>query len=271
MGEDLLFTETEWTDALPGVVESMTEFLRPYRTAVYRDYGTHGEGWGSGSYVRIEGKIFIVTNHHVAAAREQQQILTHQFNGQEDIRRIAGNHVAYPAPLDLALIPVDIEVWSDPTNASKAIEIDQIALFHEPVQTELLTFTGFAGQRVTFHFDTLFAEATCYTAREIKLRHERRISSRFHFGIDYRPDLASCVIGGGGLPLPPGLSGSTVWDTGFVAAKMAGRQWSPEMAEVTGVIWGWTSGDACLIATRAEYLRSFLLEAPSRLGSNGAV
>ena len=75
MGEDLLFTETEWTDALPGVVESMTEFLRPYRTAVYRDYGTHGEGWGSGSYVRIEGKIFIVTNHHVAAAREQQQEL----------------------------------------------------------------------------------------------------------------------------------------------------------------------------------------------------
>jgi hypothetical protein len=29
---------------------------------------------------------------------------------------------------------------------------------------------------------------------------------------------------------------------------------------VTGVIWGWPSGHACLVATRAEFVRSFLLE-----------
>jgi len=271
MGGELLFTEEEWIDALPGVVEKMTEFLKPYRTAVYQDHGTHGEAWGSGSYVCINGKVFIVTNHHVASAREQQKILTHQFNGQEDIRRIRGNHVAYRAPLDLGLLPVDMEAWSDPRNASKAIETNQIALFHDPAQTELLTFTGFAGQNVKFHFNTLLAEATCYTSREIEPPPDGRVFPRFHFGMDYRPDLASCVIGSNVLPLPPGLSGSTVWDTGFVAAKTAGIQWTPEMAKVTGVIWGWTSGHACLIATRAEYLRSFVLEVPSKLGSNGGV
>jgi hypothetical protein len=64
-----------------------------------------------------------------------------------------------------------------------------------------------------------------------------------------------------------GLSGSTVWNTNFVAAKMDGIEWTPELAKVTGVVWGWPSGHACLVATRAEYLRSFLLgvhERPER-------
>jgi hypothetical protein len=83
--------------------------------------------------------------------------------------------------------------------------------------------------------------------------------------MDYRPELTSCVIGNDALPLPPGLSGLTVWNTGFVAAKMAGVPWTPELAKVTGVIWGWPSGHAGLVATRSEFLRSFLLEVPERI------
>jgi hypothetical protein len=82
--------------------------------------------------------------------------------------------------------------------------------------------------------------------------------------MDYRPDLAITVIGDTGLQMPPGLSGSTVWNTNFVAAKMDGIDWTPELAKVTGVVWGWPSGHACLVATRAEYLRSFLLGAHER-------
>jgi hypothetical protein len=67
------------------------------------------------------------------------------------------------------------------------------------------------------------------------------------------------VNGKDGLPLPPGLSGSTVWNTGFVAARIAGVPWTSALAKVTGVIWGWSSAHACLIATRAEFVRSFLL------------
>jgi hypothetical protein len=103
--------------------------------------------------------------------------------------------------------------------------------------------------------------ATCFTTREVDLPEDDRFDNRFHLGLDYRPDLATNVIGNKGLPLPPGLSGSTLWNTGFVEAKMAKRPWTPELAVVTGVIWGWPSGAGCLIATRAEYLRSFLLGA----------
>jgi hypothetical protein len=51
------------------------------------------------------------------------------------------------------------------------------------------------------------------------------------------------------------------WDTGFGKAKLMGQPWTPDMARVTGVVWGWPSGAGCLVATRAEYLRSFLLGA----------
>jgi hypothetical protein len=265
MSDKLLFTEKEWDAAMPGVVKAMTEYLRPYRTPIYKHYDTYGDGWGSGSYLRLGDKVFILTNEHVAAAREQGTVLTNQFDGQEDIRQIVGDHAAYPAPLDLALLPVDMAAWSESTNTSNAIEIEQISLAHDPVRGELLTLAGFAGQNVTFYFNTLFAQSTCYTAREIVLPADNRFSSRFHFGLDYRPDLAATVIGDTGLPLPPGLSGSTVWNTNFVVAKICEIEWTPELAKVTGVVWGWPSGYACLVATRAEYLRSFLLGAPCGL------
>jgi hypothetical protein len=267
MSGTLLFTEEEWNAAIPGVVKAMTDYLRPYRVAITEhkqddDGQNYGDGWGSGSFLRLGDKVYILTNQHVACTREEGRVLGYQFDGAEDIRRVVGNHAEFPNPLDVAVLAVDMKAWTDASNKSKAINVEQIALGHNLVQTELLTFTGFAGERTSFHFNTLFTEGTCFTAREIPLRQDARFSSRFHFGIDYRPNLASTVIGDKGLPLPPGLSGSTVWNTGFVAAKIAGVPWTPDMAKVTGIVWGWPSEHACLIATRAEFVRSFLLGAP---------
>ncbi|MBD3774168.1 MAG: trypsin-like peptidase domain-containing protein [Rhodobacteraceae bacterium] len=262
---ELLFTENEWNAAIPTVVEEMTAFLRPYRAAIYEHHAAngddqeHGTGWGSGSYLNLGDKVVVLTNEHVATVRHQGRTLAHQFDGQDDVRRIVGNHLEYPDPLDLALLPVDMNAWTDPSNQSRAIEIEQVALAHDPVPGEILTFTGFAGERVTFHFGTVLAQGTCYTAREVELPENDQFSSRFHFGIDYRPDLATDVIGRDGLPDPHGFSGAAVWNTNFVAAKMAGVQWTPGMAKVTGVLWGWPSSSGLLVATRAEYLRSFLL------------
>ena len=265
MTQSLLFTEAEWNAEMPRVVRKMTAYLRQYRVAVYEDHESHGAGWGSGSYLRLNGQVSILTNQHVACIRSDNRTLAYQFEGQDDIRRVVGDHCEYPAPLDLALLPVSIDAWSTSPHGSKAIEIDQISICHAPVETELLTFTGFSGSNLAFHFNTLLANGTCYTAREVELPQDDRFSPRFHFGIDYRPDLASTVIGDKSLPLPPGLSGSTVWNTGFVEARMRGITWTPEFAKVTGVVWGWPSNHGCLVATRAEYLRSFLLGAQGQL------
>lgn len=262
----LLFTETEWQAAMPTVVKDMTDFLSARRAPVFKDHSTHGEGWGSGSFLQLGGKVFILTNEHVADARTPNQDLASQLREQDAIWRIAGNHIQLPLPLDLALLPVPDSIGAT-MHESVAIGVEQIAIAHDPVEGELLAFTGFAGERVHFHFGTLFSEAICSTAREIPLPQDNWFSGRYHFGLDYRPDLAEDVIGTRGLPLPPGLSGSTVWNTRFVAAKMAGQRWTPDMAQVTGVVWGWPTDKGCVVATRAEYVRSFLLEAARELGT----
>jgi hypothetical protein len=262
---ELVFTKEEWDAAVPVVVAGVKSFLSTYRTPVFKDHGDYGEGWGSGSYIRLGEYRFVLTNEHVATVRRQGQLLGHQFLNQDDLYRIVGNQVDHAWPLDLALLPVSSEVWARKPHGSRTIDIERIALAHDPVPGELLTFTGFSGKATKFYFDTLLHEGTCYTAREIDVPEDSRFRSRYHFGLDYRPDLATQVGGKPGLQLPPGLSGSTVWNTRFVAAKMARQTWSPELAQVTGVVWGWHSSAGCLVVTRSEFLRSFLLGASRAL------
>jgi hypothetical protein len=192
--KNLLFTKAEWDAAIPNVVRDMTRFLSHRRAPVFEDHGDHGDGWGSGSFLQLGRRVFILTNEHVSTVRWSGRTLASQLLGQEDIWKIIDNHVERTSPLDLALLPVPDSVWAK-THNSTAITVDQIAIAHQPVVGELLAFTGFAGERVQFHFSTLLSEATCYVAREIELPPDPRFDTRFHFGIDYRPDLAEQVIG----------------------------------------------------------------------------
>lgn len=259
--DEPLFGEGEWDAAMEDLTRKMVAHLNPYRAAVYEDLGDDGRGWGSGSYIKLGGRNFILTNEHVANARRTGRQLIHQFAGRDDLFRITGDHIERTWPHDLALLPVDERAWSHGAHDSKTIDLDQISVAHAPVPGELFAFTGFAGERTDFYFGSLVSGATTSLAREKPLPPDDRFFPSFHFGIDYRPDEARDVIGREGLPLPPGLSGSTVWNTCFVEARMKGLAWSPEMAQVTGVVWGWPQEASLLVATRAEHLRSFLLEA----------
>jgi hypothetical protein len=245
---------------VPEIARRMHEHIWPYSVPVQKHMGDFGEGWGSGGYLRFTGRIYILTNEHVARPREANQPLSHQLAGSENVYMVSGDHLAKRWPLDLALIPVSPQAWDTPDNRSKAITPRLIALAHDPVPSELLTFAGFSGDRSDFYFGTLVTRGNSSTAREVTLPTEdSRFKSRFHFGIDYRPDLATNVVGTAGLPRRPGFSGSLVWDTGFVSCRLKGEDWTPDKARVTGIVWGWPSSNACLVATRAEYIRSFLL------------
>jgi hypothetical protein len=259
----LLFTEKEWNDAMPDLTKSMTDYLRPYRTGVFEHFTNDGdewgEGWGSGSYLRLGDTVHVLTNEHVSSVIRDGRKLAYQFDGQDDIRLFAGIYAEFSAPFDLGLLPVAMSAWDAVEHSSKAITVDQIALAHAPVKCEILAFSGFAGQEVSFNYNQLNSQCVCCLSKEIDVPEHPDINSRFHFALDYNPNLATSVSGNTGLPTPPGFSGSTVWDTGFVRAKMMNEQWTPEMARVTGVVWGWPSGASSIIATRAEYVRSFLL------------
>lgn len=255
----------DWSALCAQLTRDMTEYLKQYRTPVFKDLNDHGEGWGSGSFIEFNDHKYILTNEHVARVRHAGEKLGFRLQGKETLFGIQGNHVEQVSPWDLALLPVSEGAWQSVEHTSNTIQIDQISFAHMPVANEIFVFSGFSGERTAFHFSTLFFEATTSVAREVNLPADDRWSSRFHFGLDYRPDAATAVLGDRGLPAPPGFSGSTVWNTCFVEAKMNGIDWKPNLAQVTGVIWGWSSTNGFIVATRAEHVRSFLLGVPSLL------
>jgi hypothetical protein len=259
----LLFGKEEWEAALPTLTAEMTTYLKQYRTPLFIDHGDYGEEWGSGAFIELDGRKYILTNEHVARARDSKS-LGFRFDEQEDMPRVIGDHIEQGPPWDLALLPVSNEVWSAHDHRSALIQEDQIAFAHTSFPTEIFAISGFAGERTHFLFGEMQFESTTSLGREVSLTDHEEIDHRFHFGLDYRPDLATPVVGKQGLPKPPGLSGSTVWNTRFVEAKAHGLEWTPSLAKVAGVVWGWPSGQGALAATKAEHVRSFLLAAIAR-------
>lgn len=168
---------------------------------------------------------------------------------------------------------IDPAVWHLPAlqpHEAGAVPESRLAAAHAPVDNELLFFKGFAGEGSKFLFNTLLAGSTSYTGKAVPLPMGWG-DERFHFAIDYRPDLATSLDPGYGLPQPKGFSGSLVWNTNFVRAVTTGHEWKPEYAEVTGIVWGWPSSAACIIATRIEYVRSFLLHALEEMKAAGEI
>jgi len=249
---------------MPGLTTAMMAHLKQYRTPIFVDHGDHGEPWGSGSFIELDGRKYILTNEHVARVRASEK-LGFRLDEQEDMPRVIGNHSEQAWPWDLALLPVNDDAWSELNHRSALIQVDQIALAHTPFPSEVFAVAGFAGERTKFLFGEMHFESTTSLAREVKLADHKEIDHRFHFGIAYLPDLATAVAGKS-RHKPPGLSGSTVWNTCFVEARASGLEWTPSLAKVAGVVWGWPSGQGALAVTKAEHVRSFLLEAANQLG-----
>lgn len=256
-----LFTKEEWDAAVPDLTTAMMAYLKQYRTPIFVDHGDHGEPWGSGSFIELDGRKYILTNQHVANTPKQ---IGFRLDGQEDMPRISGNYVEQGWPWDLALLPVSDEIWSSLDHRSALIQVEQLALAHTPFPTEVFAVSGFAGERTKFLFGEMQFESTTSLAREAALAEHDEIDRRFHFGVDYLPDLVT-VVAGKGLPKPSGLSGSAIWNTCYVEAKAQGVEWTPSLAKVAGVVWGWPSGQGVLCVTKVEHVRSFLLAAIAKL------
>jgi S1-C subfamily serine protease len=71
----------------------MAVFLARNRTPVFKDQLDHGEGWGAGSFIEIDGSRYILTNEHVAVARNPDQQLGFQLADQGELFIGQGNHV----------------------------------------------------------------------------------------------------------------------------------------------------------------------------------
>lgn len=114
---------------------------------------------------------------------------------------------------------------------------------------------GYPGERSKSLHEHLITRSTPYTTQ-----HPEPMGDLDHpdtdFHVHYPRNLIKAIGGSeGDAPLPPGLSGSLVWNTRFVEVSAAGAVWTPECAKVTGILKRWIEKEELLVGTRVEKMR----------------
>jgi len=242
----------EWNQFCEDVTCNMIHHVKPFVSPVSKILSDeHGELVGSGSYVQAQSSRFLITNEHVAR-HAMSASLCHQFLNSDIMFRCTNKFVADVAPVDVAATLISDNSWSHCPHSSLCIPISRFAVSHNPVPNELFFIIGFSGERSSFHFGTLNSPGTPYLARECQVPAEYG-DPHYHFAIDYNTEYARQVPGPRReLPTPQGMSGSFVWNTRAQEAFQSSATWNPGMACVTGIVWGWPSSAASLLATRVE-------------------
>jgi hypothetical protein len=137
---------------------------------------------------------------------------------------------------------------------------------HDPADGEILFFQGFPGQNTSLNYEGVTAIPLAYATYEIESKEiiekfHTDFDMDFHFSIVYTSTDSVSMNDEDPLSKPPiakGLSGSLVWDTKYVECLRLGKKWSPELARVTGIIWGWDKKNEAIFATRIEHFLDFL-------------
>lgn len=252
--------EDPWEAAIRTVCNAMAQHTHPFSVAIHRVISDDlGEPCGTGSYLRLRGKVYILTNDHVAWY-VQGGGLSHQPRQDDFAHRIIHPFLSMPAPVDSAISRVDDESWNLATKS--AIPVSRIARLHSTAQHELLFVQGYPGERSRWSAfaNGPISRSVPYLTQEAPL--PVGLDPRLYFALHYNPEHAKAVDNKGShLPLPPGFSGSLVWSTNYV--KCQGQNWQPDQAVATGLVAMWGQGEHSdiILAVRIEVVRVLLLQA----------
>lgn len=266
--------DADWEIECGTVVRAMQSFVAPYVTPISKVISDdEGRLLGTGSYIEMLGQRLLITNEHNVKALETHS-LGLQLHGNDGVFKLHNSAPGLALPVDCAYSLISDHIWSTQAelqpHQARAVPGSRIAIAHMPVENELLFFRGYAGENSKFYFDTLLSTATSYLTRETPLLAGWG-NARFHFALHYPPTKAISLDPRFTLPVPKGFSGSLVWNTRYVECVTQGIPWSPEEAQVTGIVWGWPPETASILCTRVEYLRSFLTTALAVMQQRGEI
>lgn len=219
---------------------------------------------GTGTFVKLNGMPYIMTNEHVARVRLNNSVA--HFVGDDDrgVCRIINPFYCLTEPTDIAVSLVYDEVWK--IICKDLVPSRRMCTTFEPVPGEILFIHGYPGRHS--HFSAiasgLLTRTLPYGTMAVPLPNcPDKYDPDMHFAISYPMNmkLTDCDGNPKELPPPPGLSGSFVWDTGFVRCAKKSIPWFPQRSKPCGVIYAWDMDHQCLIGTKMEYVRTFLLQA----------
>lgn len=237
---------------------AMKAHCLPYVTPITRELSaTEGKLEGTGSYIEFSGKQLLITNEHVLREWKRHQF-AHQFNECEDVFSLDAPLGLESHPVDAGICEIPDAVWQARSHQSRVVPASRLAMRHEPLPGELLFFCGFPQQRSQFAFGYIVSRGTPLLTQELPSPAVNDVHSNY-FLMPYAPERALFAEAGGvALSMPPGLSGSLVWNTRRVECTTQNREWSPDLAQVTGMLCRWDPAISAVFAVRIEVLRGFL-------------
>lgn len=223
------------------------------------DSKTEGRLQGTGSYILWGGRRLLMTNEHILRNWRPQQF-GHQFQGCDKIFQLNKPLGLEGDPVDAAICVIADQLWEQHGSGAEAIPQKRIAERHEPMPGELLFLTGYPGARSGFAFETLFTPATRLLTQALPPEISVPGLHANYFSLVYAPGRGETVDPENGVPLslPPGLSGSLVWNTRRLERESQKKEWSPDLAQVTGMLCSWIDKSPIVVATRVEAVREFL-------------
>ena len=244
-----------WNSICDEVIERMKEHVEPCLSPIWKFKNQNDEmPHGTGAYIQNDNRRFLITNEHVAKYNSTKH-LTHSFYCSEKILVLDNIFLCEKSPIDVAISEIENTTWNNEAHCGQTISLSRFAEKHETVNGELLFFAGFSGQRSQTVFGEMISRGTPFLTQECPLNESVvEANSEYHFSIPYPPELARTLDTSVPLPYPHGFSGSLLWNTRRVECLEKKIEWDPSMAKVSGIIWGWPSAQACIIATKVEHI-----------------
>jgi len=239
---DYPMTGGEWESLCSFVRDEMSAYVSTVVTplSASQDF-QRGQALGTGNYVSLRGRPYLLTNEHV-------------------VREALGFHIAHlPGPTDDYILcnrPFLAERWPIDVALTRVGFVHQRSVVpaahldctYTPVTHELLFWLGFPGSKATRH-EAVTELNTRYTwfGGPLEIPGIRVLSQQVPFPtpglreydadkhvVVHYPARASRNAGEPPVDVPnaKGMSGSFLWDTKFVACTSAGEQWSADKARV---------------------------------------
>ena len=227
-------------------------------------YSVHGDGFGallgSGTFINLKGQPYILTAGHVFRDGEPFPCLAHSTSYGAKPKPITNWQHESELPEDAGLVRLDQDALSG--TAKAALGSGNLAANSEGVEDDLLFLQGFPGakSKPIKMLDGVFSESHPYGAATGESKKYPWFDPKMHIALDYSAKGMINPDGSAADPVEPyGLSGSALWKLNI--AGTSAKKWSPDKAKIVGVVTVWDDKYDCLIATRIEFIRKFILSA----------
>lgn len=270
-------TPQEWDERCAHVTNSMQKYVGRFVTplSMSEQYG-FGEAWGSATYVPGgDGYTYIMTAAHCITDLPPTGKLAHLPNSDDDS---GGDYVAATNMAIFSTYDVDAAGIAIPSIhpfqpfPQRIVPAASVGEKFCAANGELLFWMGFPGfnlerndpvisnlrkKSIFGHLDMPMKPILSQETKSI-FNHPR-FDPNLHIAVHYPHNGKSAadnkIVC---LPKPNGMSGSAIWDTKYVATLGAGEEWSPEQAEICGIVWAFldASGAEVVLATKIEHVRA---------------